>query len=807
MAALEAKVGRAGPLAPARKACGTAALAAAALLIALPAAAQQGTPVSCDPILGKPFVPVPELVSKDGVLKGTILLADQEERIAFRQPTGFRNVPGRPGLFFRCFPQHVRTLRLGPVAAPPDTLTDPTPGPTLRARVGDVVELTFLNQINTANFPYTMDVADKRPGGGCDLSRGGGGYPGNPATGGDAFPDCFHGSSTGNIHFHGSHVNPDGTGDNVFVEVKPSPRNPPGGRGGAPVVTADTVKQQFDAFFTACEQHFKGNILAQWPSSWSDPPLGPPSTAGTWLADQTKLLQQYAPDWWPKDEMAWHSGRWPQFYIGAYPYCFLIPDYTSPTFTPTLAGQPPQTGLRMGQAPGTHWYHAHKHGSTAIDVANGMTGVFIMEGKYDDDLKAFYGADWLHGQKVIVINQLGVSPNLMRSAPGGNPGPGSSDKGEDFSVNGRLQPVLEMAPGEVQMWRIANTSGRSGAYFIGPPKADETTTAFDPQTDFQWKQLAQDGVQFNDVNYQKSLNRAFLLAAGNRADLLVQAPLTPGTYAVQVKHDVDPQDLPSAYRVTLLSVKVSGTPATGPGSQFIPQAPAFPAFLADISDQEVTGTKTIVFASTPPNNPPTQPAMHTIDGQKFGDQTGAVVLLNRVEEWRIENQTYGPPISHPFHIHVNPFQVVEVFDPNEALVTNPRTGFPVVDPNSGLPYPKYVTDKRQPLQTVAGHSQCYLDPYDPATWKPCEKGPQANRIWWDVFPIPSGLAVSDAAGNPLINPKTGQPILIPGYFKMRSRFVDFAGYYVMHCHILAHEDRGMMTIVQVAPLYPPVQHH
>jgi FtsP/CotA-like multicopper oxidase with cupredoxin domain len=42
---------------------------------------------------------------------------------------------------------------------------------------------------------------------------------------------------------------------------------------------------------------------------------------------------------------------------------------------------------------------------------------------------------------------------------------------------------------------------------------------------------------------------------------------------------------------------------------------------------------------------------------------------------------------------------------------------------------------------------------------------------------------------------------------MRSRFVDFPGLYVMHCHILAHEDRGMMTIVQVAPYKPPVTHH
>jgi FtsP/CotA-like multicopper oxidase with cupredoxin domain len=53
----------------------------------------------------------------------------------------------------------------------------------------------------------------------------------------------------------------------------------------------------------------------------------------------------------------------------------------------------------------------------------------------------------------------------------------------------------------------------------------------------------------------------------------------------------------------------------------------------------------------------------------------------------------------------------------------------------------------------------------------------------------------------------GTTTQVPGYFKMRSRFVDFPGLYVMHCHILAHEDRGMMTIVEVVPLTPPVVHH
>jgi len=53
---------------------------------------------------------------------------------------------------------------------------------------------------------------------------------------------------------------------------------------------------------------------------------------------------------------------------------------------------------------------------------------------------------------------------------------------------------------------------------------------------------------------------------------------------------------------------------------------------------------------------------------------------------------------------------------------------------------------------------------------------------------------------------TGQQVVIPGYFRMRSRFVDFTGQYVMHCHILAHEDRGMMTVVEVVPFTTAYSH-
>jgi FtsP/CotA-like multicopper oxidase with cupredoxin domain len=76
-----------------------------------------------------------------------------------------------------------------------------------------------------------------------------------------------------------------------------------------------------------------------------------------------------------------------------------------------------------------------------------------------------------------------------------------------------------------------------------------------------------------------------------------------------------------------------------------------------------------------------------------------------------------------------------------------------------------------------------------------------------VFAIPSGRAATDVRGK-VINGADGNPIVIPGYFKMRSRFVDYPGVYVLHCHILIHEDRGMMFSVSVAEVAPMlVRHH
>lgn len=723
-----------------------------------PAAAPQPNTVAC-PKSGGELIRIPELSSKgSGILKGTLYTVSEQQRM-FSTTSGV------------CYPQWVRAYR---TAAPPDNppnsqLIDPLPGPTLRARVGELVELSFLNLVDPGKFPN----AD-RP---CDKNNV---YPGNPPF--DTPPDCFSESVMTNMHYHGTHTSPGSTADNVFINIRPAPRAL-GTR--APGVTAASVSGPFTEFFDRCTEEYKGVTgPKQWPRFWDDLPQT--------LRDMMQsLLEKNAPDWWAIDARQIKQGAWPQYYVGAYPYCFKLPEYTQKTWppdtraselSPKTAGMgmaemdeaaDPHRPLIMGQSPGTHWYHAHKHGSTTINVMNGMTGVFVIEGGYDDAFNKVYGDGWTQKQPVIVINQLGSFPNL--ETPGRGRGP--------LTVNGRVTPYIKMKRGEVQLWRIANTAWRTGLMFSAP-------------SGMSWRQTAQDGVQFTQENYgaATNLNRQFMVAPGNRADVLVQVPANAAvgtTYQVQAQQFVDPTSLGTAG--TIWTVLVSDDPPVNMSLLTQTEFATMPPFLTGITDTEVKGTKVLEFATTTPQTSPPLPAsdvpkapnnvaQHTIDGKKFNGDVGAVVGLNQVEEWKIANFSFDPAIAHPFHIHINPFQITAIFEPNAKLAdgTTPRYVFSA-DPNA-------------PLAT----GQCRVDPTNASTVARTSDAcativPPAQRIWWDVFPIPSGKIVNN--------------VQIPGFFRMRSRFVDYAGFFVSHCHILAHEDRGMMTVVEVAPLQTPYSHH
>ena len=44
-----------------------------------------------------------------------------------------------------------------------------------------------------------------------------------------------------------------------------------------------------------------------------------------------------------------------------------------------------------------------------------------------------------------------------------------------------------------------------------------------------------------------------------------------------------------------------------------------------------------------------------------------------------------------------------------------------------------------------------------------------------------------------------ETVIQPGILSIRTRFEEFTGLYVMHCHRLNHEDNGLMGLINVIP--------
>jgi len=635
----------------------------------------------------------------DGMLHG-VLVAQSEDRTVYTYDTIAKQYNCQK-LRLRAYVGYKgKTLDPAHRVNPPGVLG---PGPTFRAHVGDTMKIAFLNHISLKDFPETKE-------GTCDIvtdaSTGQQIYPGVKPTPPfpDQAPDCFRGSNTTNVHFHGTHVTPSYWGDNVLVEVLPYAASRP---------------EWCDPIFDIC-QDFNG------PSEWQHHDHVRHQKYQTWkeLA-YTRLAtveKQFEPGHFAKPLVATNRelesyNEWPQFWPGFYPYCLSLPKYT------------PDGPYQMGQAPGTHWYHAHKHGSTSIQVYNGMSGALIIEGDYDLKLR-----ETMPGvkEKVMVWQQIQVQPNRERT--GGPGGVGKKNKAPTapaaINVNGEIQPVITMMPGEVQWWRIVNATVQANN-----PAFNYSFVGVSGGVAPIFRQTAQDGVQYHWDNYKPQVDQpraSVLTAPGNRVDILVQAPTTLG-YSALVQGA--PGTTPAPGNIVLY---VNVVAASGSYNQNWPnkkeEFPEMPHYLDDIDT--VSECRMLDYQMGAPGTPP------MINNKQFSEGTvDESMLLGTTQEWIISNNTQGT--EHPFHIHVNPFQITEIFDP---------------------------TTMTAPLKL-------------PKPW-----------IWWDTFALPQAAPVS---GGPVQN----------GHIKMRTRFADFTGKYVDHCHILAHEDRGMMQLVQVVDKKTVVKHH
>lgn len=453
--------------------------------------------------------------------------------------------------------------------------------------------------------------------------------------------------------------------------------------------------------------------------------------------------------------------------------------------------------LPENQAEGTHWYHPHKHGSTASQVANGAAGALIIEGPFDDWLNGYYNKQLR--EKLMVVQEIHAL-NFNQSSTVFQPMP---------LINGQLVPKVTMNPGEVQRWRLVAATMEASAQLV------IDFNGIGGSNSLQVEQIAMDGVQFSPFNVQcqplldatpcdGSLTDAkFQLSPGNRADFLLRADPSDAGKEIIVPYEVfgaiDRQGqaprsggrnggrlrqvmredtraaldavAPGATQPAMLRIYICdpNNPADKAAgchneSMNFPTAwPPLPAFLHPIVPNRPA--QTVQFQINPSSGGvPAANSQFAIyatgknnDAPMQFNESCAVwsepLDPNGGEEWTLSqnvNNFGGAPL-HVFHIHTNPFQVVSTY----------VNGQPV----------SYDTC---PQSITSGT-------------KPC-----VQPIWMDSLTLPD-----NTAGGSL---PSVQPV---GSAVIRQRFEDYTGPYVIHCHFLGHEDRGMMVAIQtVCPNKP-----
>ncbi|GLS22426.1 L-ascorbate oxidase [Labrys miyagiensis] len=476
---------------------------------------------------------------------------------------------------------------------------------------------------------------------------------------------------------------------------------------------------------------------------------------------------------------------------------------------------------------GTFWYHTHRHGSTALQVSSGMAGALIIRGNRFPTPNAHGDIDTLIPtsaipERVLVMQQIQYACRAPSAKPGElgpikqdingrylcDPGDVGGIEGYDqfgpgtwpasgryTSLNGKVfnpNEPLKATQGQVERWRMIHAGVRdtiSLQFFKvldGKPKAGvktlvnpDTTAAFIKDTcsttPVPYSLIAADGLTMAAAQPTKLAT----FQPGYRYDALVVFPeagrycvidssapkagtvsgldvgpqllalvdVAPGTPVDNVEAYINRKlialaeaNMPADVKPTVVADLQAGMKLTS----FTPHP--------DITDDEVkgNGTQELTFfidTTTPNTKFEVANTLNTADAKPYDPtRIDRYLPLGKAQEWTLQSHF----VSHPFHIHVNPFQIVSITDPNGKDVSAPGA----IDDAGGAPYdPQY--------QGLKG-------------------------VWKDTLWIKSLIPQSLPAG-------------FSGIYtvKIRTRYERYIGEYVLHCHILDHEDQGMMQNVAV----------
>lgn len=258
---------------------------------------------------------------------------------------------------------------------------------------------------------------------------------------------------------------------------------------------------------------------------------------------------------------------------------------------------------------GLHWYPSHPAGEQVKGAPEHVACPMIVSGDVDR-LPGIVGTR----ERVMVLN--GFRPDgILRG----------------FTMNGQVQPEIDIQPGEIQRWRLANADPRRGVWL----HVEGHTL----------HQIGQDGLPFSRIRPVQSI----FLAPGNRAEFLIRANKT-GEYRIYAPNH-------SASRTGgLRPITELATMAVSGRSIFsrLPRqlgGPAFPDMPAAVS-------RTMQVRAADAGGRPA--ARLHLDGRtltpgRLAHDAGAAATT--VEDWTLVNDDGH---EHLVHVDGHPFQVVNV---------------------------------------------------------------------------------------------------------------------------------------------------
>jgi suppressor of ftsI len=309
--------------------------------------------------------------------------------------------------------------------------------------------------------------------------------------------------------------------------------------------------------------------------------------------------------------------------------------------------------IPLDQSPGAFWYHPHFHPLVDAETTAGMLGGILVEGGLDNVMPNI-------PQRLIIIS--GGKPCIQPfntaggqtqctplPIPGSKPGqikpppaPGPSEQ----LVNGVYQPTLHIQPGQLQRWRIWNSTGERMIMLQLPGVTFEV--------------LAYDG---NSLRYMRPQSQ-ILLGPGERVEVLVRGQ-PAGSYTLNsmpfqpcFRSCFDPfGGVPNNGRnfgyQDLINVVSSGTPVNEP----LPTDPI--GNPIDLRGDHVDVYRTLILSRQPRVQ---QTPAFPISGKVFSaNRVDVTMALNSIEQWTIQSPDNATDDEwHNFHIHTNAFQVIAI---------------------------------------------------------------------------------------------------------------------------------------------------